>query len=86
MIGVVLAHMSDAEVINGERKNDFFGGVLPKRGGVRDGGISKPGEMHLDAVIHNAPGLFQACHSLADFHINSAVGGQERRLYWRMIL
>ena len=75
MIGVVLADIFDAEVINNERKNDVFGGVFPKRGGECDGGISKLGDMHLEAVICNAPGLFQAWYSFADFHINTAVGG-----------
>ena len=61
-------------------KNDVFGGVFPKRGGARDGGISKLGEMQMEAFIRNAPGLFQAWHSFADFHINSSVGGQGAKI------
>ena len=76
MIGVVLAHIFDSEVVNAERKHDVFGGVFPKRGGAHDRGISKLVEIQLKAVIHNAPGLFQAWNSFAGFHINPAVGGQ----------
>ena len=80
IIDVVLPHIIDTEVINNERKNDVFGGVFPKRGDAHDGGISKLGDMHLKAAIRNAPGLFQAWHSFADFHINPAVGGQGARI------
>ena len=80
MIGVVLAHILDAKVINNEQKYDVFGGVFPKRVGARNGGISKIGVMHLEAVIRNVPGLFQAWHSFADFHINPAVGGQGAKI------
>ena len=58
MISVVLAHIFDAKVVNDEQKNEVFGGGFPKRGGARDGGISKLGEMHLETVICNASGLF----------------------------
>ena len=80
MIGVALAHILDAKVINNEQKYDVFGGVFPKRVGARNGGISKIGVMHLEAVIRNVPGLFQAWHSFADFHINPAVGGQGSKI------
>ena len=80
MIGVVLAHIFDSKVLNNERKNDVFGGVFTKRGGVHDGGIAKLGEMQLDAVIHNAPFLFQAWNSFADLHINPDVGGQRAKI------
>ena len=43
MIGVVLAHIFDAEVVNDEQKNDVFGSVFPQRGGERNVGISKLG-------------------------------------------
>ena len=76
MISVVLAHIFDAEVINDEQNNDVFDGVFPKRGGACNGGIYKLGEMQLEAVIHNAPFLFQVWHYFADFHINPFVGGQ----------
>ena len=38
MIGVVLAHIFDAKVVNDEKKNDVFGGVFPKIRSERDGG------------------------------------------------
>ena len=76
IIDVVLPHIIDTEVINNERKNDVFGGVFPKRGDARDGGISKLGEMQMELVILNATGLFQAWYSFADFHVNPDVGGQ----------
>ena len=80
MIGVVLAHIFDSKVLNNERKNDVFGGVFTKRGGAHDREIAKLGEMQLDAVIRNAPCLFQAWHSFADLHINPAVGGQRAKI------
>ena len=50
--------------------------MFPKIGSVRNGGISKLGYMQLEAVIQNAPGLFQAWHYFAYFHINLDIGGQ----------
>ena len=80
MIGVVLAHIFDAEVVNDEQKNDVFGGVFPKRGDARDGGIYKLGDMKLEAVICNAPGQFQDWNYFAGFHIKPAVGDQGAKI------
>ena len=49
--------------------------MLPKGGGLGDGGISKLGEVELEAIIHNAAVLFQAWHVFANLNVDSAVGG-----------
>ena len=60
MVSIFFADVFDTEVVNHEGEKDIFGGMLPKRRGLRDMGVAKLGKVDLEPIICNTAGLFQA--------------------------
>ena len=80
MVRHVLSNVLDTEIVNHKGESDVFGGMLPKGRGPSDGGVAKLCKMHIEPIVCDAAGLFQAWHAFADLQVY-----RWRRLYWAMI-
>ena len=76
MVGIFFADIFDAKIIHHKGKRDGFGGMLLKGGGARNRFKAELRKVRFEAIIVDAPDLFQSKHTLADFHAYPSVGAE----------
>jgi hypothetical protein len=75
VVGIVLADVLDAKVVNNEAEGDVAALVTPEAGGLGRGGVAVFGKVDGEANIGNEGALFEAVHALANFHVHPPAGG-----------
>ena len=66
VVGVLLAGVLDAKVINNEGENDGIGGVPPERSCSGNRGETKMGKVSFELIVGDAAGLFEAVRAFSD--------------------
>ena len=66
VVGIIFADVLGPKVINDGGENDGLGVVLLERGGSKNWGKAKVGEVSFDSVVCNVAGLFEARHAFSD--------------------
>jgi hypothetical protein len=70
VLGMLLAHVFDSEVIYDKRKGDWSGAVFPKAWYVCSLGVAMNCESFSEELIGKNSGLGQAVHPLPNFNVN----------------
>ena len=76
VVCIFFAGIFDAKTIHHKGNSDGFGGMLPKVRGAGNGRKAKLRKVRFDAIIGDAPGLFEVGHTLADIHLHPTVGAE----------
>ena len=73
---IFFAGIFDAKIIHYKGKSDGFGGIIPKGRGAGNGRKSELRKVRFEAIIGDAPGLFEAGHNLANLLVYPSVGAE----------
>ena len=77
VVGVFFTNKFHTEIVNNKGEGDRLCGMTPKGGCMRNRVIPKRGKVRCEAVVGNAPGLFEAGHALLNFDVDHVVGSDK---------